>query len=121
MANAGWSLPANPTIHSTTYHFYFPTAVIFFSSGAYSFPSKSGRAAWTVTRQSACFQRTARWSMLEPGSLLFMKGGTLFAQPFDARNAVVVGGAQSLVTGVARLVSSSLAGFSVSRNGVLAL
>ena len=50
-----------------------------------------------------------------------MKGGTLFAQPFDARNAVVVGGAQSPVTGVARLVSSSLAGFSVSRNGVLAL
>ena len=67
------------------------------------------------------FSADSQVEYAEPGSLLFMKGGTLFAQPFDARNAVVVGGAQSLVTGVARLVSSSLAGFSVSRNGVLAL
>ena len=56
----------------------------------------------------------------DSGHLLFVRGNTLFAQPFDPGNAVASGRAQPLVNGVARLVGSSLAGFSVSRNGVLA-
>src|SRR5207245_447852 len=56
----------------------------------------------------------------DSGHLLFVRNSTLFAQPFDSKKAVVIGREQPLVNGVARLVGSSLAGFSVSRNGVLA-
>jgi eukaryotic-like serine/threonine-protein kinase len=66
------------------------------------------------------FSADSQVEYADSGHLLFMKGDTLFAQSFDSKNAVVLGPAQSLVNGVARLVSSSLAGFSVSRNGVLA-
>src|SRR5258706_605921 len=56
----------------------------------------------------------------DSGHLLFVRGNTLFAQAFDLTNAVTSGPAQPLVNGVARLIGSSLAGFSESRNGVLA-
>ena len=65
------------------------------------------------------FSADSQVEYADSGHLLFMQGGTLFAQPFDAKNAVAAGQARPLVKGVARLVSSSLAGFSVS-TGVLA-
>ncbi len=66
------------------------------------------------------FSADSQVEYADSGHVLFVRGGTLFAQLFESRNAVASGPAQSLVNGVARLMGSSLAGFSVSRNGVLA-
>src|SRR5262249_53711331 len=65
------------------------------------------------------FSADSQVEYADSGHLLFVKGNTLFAQSFDTRKAMPVGAAQPLVNGVARLVPSWLAGFSVSRNGVL--
>jgi eukaryotic-like serine/threonine-protein kinase len=51
---------------------------------------------------------------VEPGYLLFLRGGNLLAQPFDARSRRASGSAQS----IAEAVSGST-GFSVSGNGLL--
>lgn len=51
---------------------------------------------------------------VEPGYVLFLRGGVLLAQPFDAHSLRVTGSAQS----IAESVSSSTS-FSVSDNGLL--
>jgi Tol biopolymer transport system component len=51
---------------------------------------------------------------LEPGYLLFLRGGILLAQPFDARSLRVTGSAQSIAESV-----SPGSSFSVSGNGLL--
>ena len=56
----------------------------------------------------------------EPGYLLFQREGTLFAQPFDANRAALSGEPVRIADGVAYSPITSLAAFSVSRDGVLA-
>ncbi len=51
---------------------------------------------------------------VEPGYLLFLRGGVLLAQPFDARALRTTGSAQSIAESVA-----AGSGFSVSDNGLL--
>jgi Tol biopolymer transport system component len=51
---------------------------------------------------------------VEPGYLLFLRGGTLLAQPFDARSLRTTGSAQSVAESV-----SAGSSFSVSGNGLL--
>jgi eukaryotic-like serine/threonine-protein kinase len=51
---------------------------------------------------------------VEPGYLLFLRGGALLAQPFDARSLRVAGSAQIIAESV-----SAGAGFSASGNGML--
>jgi Tol biopolymer transport system component len=51
---------------------------------------------------------------IEPGYVLFLRGGVLLAQPFDARSLRVSGSAQSIAESV-----SSGTSFSVSDNGLL--
>ncbi len=51
---------------------------------------------------------------IEPGYLLFLRGGDLLAQPFDARAMRTSGSAQSIAEGVAAATR-----FSVSDNGML--
>jgi len=54
------------------------------------------------------------------GNLLFVRDGTLMAQPFDPHKVRFAGEARPLVDGVHYLRSTGLAAFSVSDNGVLA-
>jgi eukaryotic-like serine/threonine-protein kinase len=55
-----------------------------------------------------------------PGHLLFVNGGTLMAQPFDARSGATTGDAQPIVEHVdAPATVFGQTGFSVSQNGIL--
>jgi eukaryotic-like serine/threonine-protein kinase len=55
----------------------------------------------------------------EPGYLLFLRGGSLLAQPFDAKSLKLMGNPMSLVQNVISFGPSASACFSVSSNGVL--
>jgi Tol biopolymer transport system component/DNA-binding winged helix-turn-helix (wHTH) protein len=55
----------------------------------------------------------------EPGYLLFLRGGSLLAQPFDAARLRLTGQAFPLVQNVTHFSPSATACFSVSNNGVL--
>jgi Tol biopolymer transport system component len=54
------------------------------------------------------------------GQLLFVRDGTLLAQPFDPDRAELTGESRPLVDGLHYFRSTGMAAFSVSRNGVLA-
>ena len=54
-----------------------------------------------------------------PGYLLYLEGGSLFAQRFDAGRGTLTGEPRALVSGVAADPSGPYGLFSVSRNGVL--
>jgi eukaryotic-like serine/threonine-protein kinase len=54
------------------------------------------------------------------GYLLFAREGTLMAQPFDVDKLVVTGDEFSVVEQISSMLLSTMAGFSVSENGVLA-
>jgi Tol biopolymer transport system component len=55
-----------------------------------------------------------------PGYLLFSKGGTLMAQPFDAKRGAIQGTATPVINLFPRGDRVVTASFSISRNGVLA-
>jgi Tol biopolymer transport system component len=55
-----------------------------------------------------------------PGYLLYLEGGSLLAQRFDASRSTLIGDARTLVSGVAMNPNNPFGMFSVSRNGVLA-
>ena len=54
------------------------------------------------------------------GHLLFVRDGTLLAQPFDPDRGRVTGEARPVVDRVHYFGNTGLAGFAVSENGVLA-
>jgi len=54
------------------------------------------------------------------GHILFLRGGTLMAQPFDARSLEIHGEALPVVGGVVQYPETGWADFSVSRDGTLA-
>ncbi|MGO9258249.1 MAG: protein kinase domain-containing protein [Bryobacteraceae bacterium] len=54
-----------------------------------------------------------------PDYLLYLEGGSLVAQRFDAGRGTLIGDARTLVSGVASSPNSPYGWFSVSRNGVL--
>ena len=60
----------------------------------------------------------AMWS--PPGSLLFVREGTLFAQPMDPRTFQVQGEPQAIAQDVAANDTGGRSTFAVSSNGVLA-
>jgi eukaryotic-like serine/threonine-protein kinase len=59
-------------------------------------------------------------AMYANGNLLFVRDGTLLAQPFDLDKARLTGEAKPIVDNVHYFFNTGLAAFSVSENGVLA-
>ena len=64
--------------------------------------------------------KSSQVSYAPPGYLLYLDGGSLLAQRFDARHGTLIGDARTLVSGVAAQPNNPYGMFSVSRNGVLA-
>jgi eukaryotic-like serine/threonine-protein kinase len=62
----------------------------------------------------------SRVEYAEPGYLVFVRDNALFAQPFDAKNAVITGEPTLLAENVHHFFGPGNASFSVSQNGVIA-
>jgi serine/threonine-protein kinase len=56
---------------------------------------------------------------LQSGHLVYLRGTTLFAAPFDARKLAVTGSEAPVVEGVSTLSGDSVSKFAFSRNGLL--
>src|SRR5207244_2082794 len=89
----------------------------------YSRQSGSEPGIYLSSLDSRDTRRLVRYGgtvQISQGSIVYSRGGTVVAQPFDAQNGSLAGDAVVVVDNVSSETASGRAAFSVSQNGVLA-